>query len=254
MMTAGLWYLKYRFGKIPSDKPKRFDRQILFKMLRIAVPSILQQSVVSVGMMCVQGLVNGYGTAVTAGYAAATKIDGVVISPMLAIGNSISTFTAQNLGAKKPERVPRGYVAGLCIVVAFWAVIATFIFIFDKTLVGLFMGKEVNEKALQTGVDYLHIVSVFYVLMGIMNATNGVHRGSGHMKTFLLATFTNLISRIVFAVTLSNTLMGEFGIWWSMPISWFIAMCATLPGYFRHYRLRSRPRVHQPRHSDHKNN
>ncbi|MDR0983573.1 MAG: MATE family efflux transporter, partial [Ruminococcus sp.] len=140
-----------------------------------------------------------------------------------------------NLGAKKPERIPKGYVAGLCIVVSFWIVIATIIFVFDKTLVGLFMGDEVNERALQTGVDYLHIVSIFYVLMGIMNATNGVHRGSGHMKMFLLTTFTNLIARIVFAFTLSHTIMAEFGIWWSMPISWFIAMCTTLPGYFKFY-------------------
>src|SRR5699024_7650875 len=118
---------------------KKFDRSILKTMILLAIPSILQQSIVSIGMVLVQSVVNNFGSSVLAGYSAGTRIESICIVPMIAMGNAISTFTAQNLGANQIERVREGYKAGYRIVIVFAIIIALISSLFYKNIISIFL-------------------------------------------------------------------------------------------------------------------
>ncbi len=149
---------------------------------------MLQQSMVSVGILLVQRLVNGYGSVVMAGYAAATKIDNIAILPMVNVGSAVSTFTAQNIGADKPERVKKGLNSGMIMSVGIAIVVSAVLFLFADVFVGAFMDTQSNREAIAVGVDYLQVVGMCYILMGIMNSYTGILRGAGDVKWFLAVT------------------------------------------------------------------
>lgn len=203
-----------------KETPKLFDGHLLSRMFRLAVPTTIQQSIVSLGLVFVQGLVNGYGSVVIAGYTAATKIDTIAINPMVQVGNAVSTFTAQNMGAKKTERVGSGLVSGLIISAGISLSLAAVLFFFGESFLNAFMDSKKSMDAIQVGIDYIHVVSAFYVLMGTMNVFNGVLRGAGDMKVFMAATLTNFSLRVICAHLFSASSMGASGIWWSIPIGW----------------------------------
>lgn len=209
-----------------------FDMEILKTVGKIAVPSIIQQSIVSIGIVLVQALVNRYGSDVMAGYAAATKIDSVAIMPMVNIGSAMSTFTAQNIGAKKPERIGKGLRGALSMVWIFGLFIAGVLYLYGEQFVGFFVESGANATVLEVGVEYLRVVSVFYVIMGTMNNFNGVLRGAGDMKVFMFATLCNLIVRVVLAYGLAGfSGIGYHAIWWSIPIGWTVALVVALIRY-----------------------
>lgn len=215
--------LLFRLKKIETEtKPVLFDRKLLFQMGRIAVPSMVQQSIVSFGMVFVQSLVNSFGSVVLAGYTAATKIDSIAIMPMVNVGNAVSTFTAQNIGAKKPERIREGLRAGRHMVAGIAVVITGILFFKGDVLVAQFVDEAVNAEVIAIGVDYLRVVSVFYALMGLMNVVNAVLRGAGDVGVFMAGTLCNFGCRVVFAYILAYFL-GASGIWWSVPIGWAAA-------------------------------
>ena len=207
---------KMNFGK---ERVPLFDINIFKNMTRIAIPSILQQSMVSIGMMAVQGLVNFFGKDMMAGYAAATKIDSIAVMPILNIGIGLSSYTAQNLGAKIPERVKQGYKAALKIITIFAVCVSILILIFGKYFISVFMDSQTSATAIKYGIQYLQVVSVFYFLFGIMNVSNGILRGSGDMKSFMTSTLVNIASRIIFAYALVPV-MGYHSIFWSIPLGW----------------------------------
>jgi Na+-driven multidrug efflux pump len=215
-----------------QEESKYFDFEILKNVGRIAVPSIIQQSIVSIGIVLVQALVNRYGADVMAGYAAATKIDSVAIMPMVNIGSAMSTFTAQNLGAKKPERVPKGLHGALSMVWIFGLFIAGILYLYGEQFIGFFVASGASETVLEVGTKYLRVVSVFYVIMGTMNNFNGVLRGAGDMKFFMIATLCNLTFRVIIAygfAALSG--IGYHAIWWSIPIGWSVALIVAYLRY-----------------------
>jgi Na+-driven multidrug efflux pump len=207
-------------------------------MLRIALPSILQQSVVSLGMLLVQRLVNTFSLDLTTGYYAAIKIDGMAIVPIVSISNAVSTFTAQNIGAKKIERIPSGYRAAILLDVIFCVILGVLIYTCAPTLVGFFI--DDNAEAVKLGSWYLYSVGAFYMFIAMMNVTNGVIRGYGAMKYFVGITIVNLISRVILAYTLTPVI-GYKGIYLSMPLSWVVSfVTATLVykyGNWRNVRL-----------------
>ena len=209
---------------------KKFDITILKNISKIAIPSILQQSIVSVGNLFVQALVNSYGAIVIAGYAAATKVDSITILPMSNMSNAISTFTGQNFGAGKVERVKSGYKSAIIMIGIFCAIITFILFLFGNRLIGIFVESASNEGVIAIGTQYIKIVSVFYFFMGLMVITNGVLRGSGDMKTFLISTITNLSTRILFAYGLSS-IIGQGAIWWAIPLGWIFASTVSIIGY-----------------------
>ncbi len=205
-----------------EEKPGLFDVKLLTRMFRLAVPTTIQQSIVSLGLVFVQGLVNSYGSVVIAGYTAATKIDTIAINPMVQVGNSVSTFTAQNMGAGKTERVKAGLFSGLIISAGISMSLAALLFFFGGMFLNAFMNSRESAAAIGVGIDYIRVVSSFYVLMGTMNVFNGALRGAGDMKVFMAATLTNFTLRVVCAHLFSASSMGASGIWWAIPIGWAV--------------------------------
>lgn len=198
-----------------------FSLSLLKKISMIAVPSILQQSFVSVGNIFIQGLVNSYGSGVIAGYSAAIKLNTFVITGFTTLGNGVSGFTAQNRGAGKQGRIKDGYAAGLkmaiCVAVPFFAAY----FFFGRAMVLLFMD-DTGSDALRTGITFLKIVSPFYFVIAVKLIADGMLRGAERMKEFMASTFTDLILRVILAFVFSAG-MGSVGIWLSWPVGWGIA-------------------------------
>ena len=202
---------------------KRFDFSILKKISLIAVPSMIQQSIVSLGLVFMQSLVNSYGSDIVSGYTAASKIDSIAIMPIVNIGNALSTFTAQNIGASKTERVKEGFKATLMIEIIFSLIITLILFIFGSHLIGMFVDASTNTYIILIGVEYLRVVSLAYVLKGISGAACGVLKGAGDMKFFMLATLSNFALRVLSAYGLSH-IINEKAIWYSIPIGWGIEL------------------------------
>lgn len=232
LSAVGLFlYFMKKLKTLPGEKSTTlFDTVILKNMLRIAIPSIIQQSMVSIGMMAVQGLVNSFGKEMVAGYTAATKIDSIAVMPMINIGIALSSYTAQNLGADKPERVKKGYHASVRLVLIFAVIISALIYIFGRYFVAAFIDSNVGSTAISYGLEYLQIVSVFYVIMGFMFITGGVLRGAGDMKIFMLSTLVNIISRIAFAY-IFVPIIGHTAIFWSLPVGWLLAGTISFTRY-----------------------
>lgn len=206
--------------QFPSDgKVKLFDKSYFWKMLSIAVPSILQQSIVSVGMMLVQSVVNGFGEAMLAGFSAAMRIESICVVPLSAMGNAVSTFVAQNLGAGNKERAQKGYYVSYGIIVGFSLIILIALELFHVPIIQSFLGEDSSVEALQTGVDYLKFMGFFFVMLGLKMATDGALRGAGDMKVFTLANLLNLGIRVSFSYLFAPVL-GISAVWIAVPIGW----------------------------------
>lgn len=214
-----------------------FSWFLLKKIAAIAIPSILQQSFISVGNMMIQGCINSFGVSVAAGYSAAVKLNNLVITSFTTIGNGISNFTAQNLGANKFGRIKEGFLAGLKLV---WCLCVPFCILyigFGKYLLLLFM-EQSSATALMTGRQFLWILSPFYFVVSVKLTADGILRGEGAMRQFMAATFTDLILRVVLSFVLSAWTKSSIGIWCSWPIGWSIGMVVSLFFYYSHNRAK----------------
>ncbi|MDD4849332.1 MAG: MATE family efflux transporter [Gemmiger sp.] len=196
-----------------------FDTKEFGRMNRIALPSILQQSTVSIGMMLVQSVVNSFGSEVLAGYSASMRIESLCIVPMAAIGNAFSSYTAQNLGAGQQGRVARGYHVGYGIVAAIAAGICLVTQACATPLISLFMDTDSSAVALATGTACTRFTGLFYLLIGLKMMTDGLLRGAGDMPMFTVANLVNLGLRVVLAVTLAPR-FGIQMVWFAVPIGW----------------------------------
>ncbi len=206
---------------------KIFSWKMLGRISGVAVPSILQQSFVSVGNIIIQGVINGFGVDVVAGYSASVKLNNMVITSFTTLANGISNYTAQNLGAGKYSRIKEGFQAGIRLVWTICVPVALLYFIASKYLVSIFVNGS-GTQAMHTGILFLRILSPFYFAISMKLVADGVLRGAGYMRKFMAATFTDLALRVVLAVTLSRTALGATGIWVSWPIGWVIAMVMSV--------------------------
>lgn len=226
-----VWAVWIRLKKIQvTDKPELFNRELMKKIVIIAVPSILQQSFISIGNILIQSVINGFGASVIAGYAAAVKLNNMVITSFTTIGNGISNFSAQNLGSHKYDRIQKGFRAGIKMV---WCLCIPFCILyifFGRYLLLLFMEKS-SVKALMTGKQFLWILSPFYFVVSLKLVADGVLRGISAMRQFMTATFTDLILRVILAFVLSDLTRSATGIWYAWPIGWTIAMILSVSFY-----------------------
>ena len=220
-----------RLGKIPTQgRISLFSVDLLKRFAVIAIPSTLQQSFISIGNIVIQGVINGFGTDVMAGYSAAVKLNNLVITSFTTLGNGISNYAAQNLGAGKLDRVKAGFSAGLKLVWSLCVPLALLYFFCGAALMGFFLDNP-TELAMDTGVVFLKILSPFYFVVSAKLVADGILRGTGMMKQFMTATFTDLILRVILAFVLSATALGATGIWCAWPIGWTVATVLSIRFY-----------------------
>lgn len=231
-----LIFVFVRLHKIETtSKGKLFSFELFKKIAIIAVPSILQQSFISVGNIIIQSVINGFGSSVIAGYSAAIKLNNLVITSFTTLGNGISNYTAQNIGAQKLGRVKEGFSAGRKMV---WLLCIPLFLLYmfaGEILIRFFMDNP-SQEALHTGITILRIFSPFYFVVSVKLVADGILRGAGMMKQFMIATFTDLILRVVLAFVLSGTALGATGIWCAWPIGWTIAMIFSIHFYNAKYK------------------
>lgn len=224
--------LRFRIKKLKcDDKPKLFSFLIFKRILLISIPSILQQSFISVGNMFVQGIINSYGSSVIAGYSAAIKLNTFAVASINTMANGLSSFVAQNIGAGKLKRVRSGFwsdVVTIGIISVPFFVCFSF---FGNFFLNLFMDTSASKEAISIGSDFLKTVSPFYIVVASKLIADAVLRGAGAMKPFMVATFLDLILRVVLAFVLSPY-MGVTGIWVSWPIGWIFGALCSLIFYF----------------------
>jgi putative MATE family efflux protein len=230
-----------RLKEYETTEPFRlYDWNMMLHMMRVAIPSTLQQSIVHIGMLLVQSVVNGFGSAVMAGFAAGTRIESICIVPMLALGNAMSTYTAQNIGAGKTDRVKVGY--RYCYLMA--GVFAVIICVIMETWGDLFIRSFLNEgsadTAFQTGMSYVRFISFFYICIGCKATTDGLLRGAGDVVVFTIANLVNLAIRVSVAAVFAP-IIGVQAVWFAVPMGWtanyIISFIRYLTGKWEKVRL-----------------
>ena len=204
-----------------EEKPPLFSGKILKKITLYSIPSILQQSFISVGNIFVQYLVNSFGSSCIAGYSSAIKLNTFAITSFTTLSNGLSSFVAQNYGAGRNDRIRSGYKAGLVISAIVAVPFILCFFCMPKTMINLFLD-DGGTKAVEIGTTFLRIISPFYVFVGIKIMSDGALRGKGAMQYFMISTFTDLILRVVLAFVLARP-YGSTGIWLLWPIGWLVS-------------------------------
>lgn len=207
-----------------------YDAGLVLGMLKVAVPSTLQQSIVHIGMLMVQSVINGFGSSIMAGYAAATRIESISIVPMLAIGNAMSTFTAQNMGASQPERVRTGYRCGVMMVGVSAVILCVLLQLFGDTFIMAFLDPESGAEAFRTGVSYVSFISFFFVFIGLKTTTDGLLRGAGDVLVFTIANLVNLSIRVFVAFKFAP-IWGPQAVWFAIPMGWAANYLISLSRY-----------------------
>jgi len=202
-----------------AERVLLYDRDMLVAGSRIAVPTILQQSIVSIGMLLVQSVVNGFGTEALAGYSAGTRIESICTVPMIATGNAVATFTAQNIGAGKIDRVRQGYRASYVIAAAFAVVSAVLLKTLHEPIIAAFLGNERSPVAFETGTGYLSFIAFFFFFIGLKTSVDGLLRGAGDVLIVTAANLVNLSIRVIGASTLAP-LWGVKAVWYVIPLGW----------------------------------
>lgn len=213
-----------------GQKADVFSVDLLKRIVIIAVPSILQQSFISVGNIVIQGVINGFGPGVMAGYSAAIKLNSLVINCFTTVGNGVSNYTAQNLGAGKLHRIREGFQAGIRMIMVVAVPLAALYFFCGKQMLALFLDAT-SAQAIHTGVLFLRIVAPFYCVISCKLIADGILRGAGQMNRFMVATFVDLLLRVILALILSSTALESTGIWLSWPLGWVVATVISLVYY-----------------------
>lgn len=220
-----------RLGKIGErGRVPLFDWQLLKMIGAIAVPSTLQQSFISLGNIVIQGIINGFGAPVMAGYSAAVKLNNLVITSFTTLANGISNYTAQNLGAGKKDRIREGFRVGIKMVWMLSAPLFLLYFFGGNIVLKLFMDQPTG-LAVHTGIMYLKILSPFYFVVSAKLVADGILRGAEMMKQFMAATFVDLLLRVLMAFLFSKTFLGATGIWCGWPVGWCAAALLSVLFY-----------------------
>lgn len=196
-----------------------YSMEMLGSMVKIAIPSMVQQSIVSIGMLLVQSVVNGFGSSVLAGYTSGMRVESICIVPMIAAGNAMSTFTAQNLGAGNPDRVKKGYITAYGIVFGFAALILAVLSLFHGQIISAFIEDGSSMEAFATGDTYLRFIRFFFVFIGVKAITDGVLKGAGDVVVFTLANLINLGIRVFVSFRFAG-IWGVEAVWYAVPMGW----------------------------------
>lgn len=228
---SGVIYLNRTHDIVKLNSLKLvFDKAIFRKSLKIGLPTGLQQTFVALGMLAITKIVNGFGTDVIAAYSAAGRLDSLASMPAMNFGAALSTFVGQNLGAKKPERVKQGLKATFLMSGSLSIVTSLLVIVFRHKLMELFTP---DIAVIEIGARYLFIVSSFYIFFTTMFVTGGVMRGAGDTLVPMFITLFSLWIIRIPAAWIMSRYFGVDGIWWSIPIAWFIGMVFSYIYYLK---------------------
>ena len=225
-------YTRIKFPEfLQKDKRVRLSLSRIREITSFSALTCMQQSIMNLGILAVQGLVNSFGVTIMAAFAAAVKIDAFAYLPVQDFGNAFSIFIAQNYGAKQPERIKQGIRAAVLTSVSFSLLISLGVFVFAGPLMALFIdGAE--AEIIAEGVRYLRIEGSFYFMIGLLFLLYGLYRALGRPGMSVVLTVMSLGTRVALAYSLSALPgVGVVGIWWAVPIGWFLADALGI-GYF----------------------
>lgn len=226
-IVAAVGLYVYTAVRFPQLCPSRYDRIIDMRSIRhvssYSFLTCMQQSVMNFGILMVQGLVNSFGTAVMAAFAAAVKIDSFAYMPVQDFGNAFSTFIAQNYGAGRHDRIKAGIRIAVIVTTLFALFVSLLVFVFAPALMAFFVSSHETE-IITIGVEYLRVEGSFYVGIGYLFLLYGFYRAVAMPSMSLVLTVVSLGTRVILAYMLAAIpAVGYHGIWWSVPIGWFLA-------------------------------
>lgn len=219
--------LVYAFVKIPFIRLSRddlvFDKEIAKTVGKFSFLTSIQQSIMTFGMVCVQGIVNTFGANTIAAFTAAGKVDSIAYLPVQDFGNAFATYVAQNKGAKRNDRIIQGVKSAVMTITIFCIILSILIYTNAGNLMRIFV--NANETGvIKLGIEYLRIISIFYILIGFLFMFYGFFRGIGELNVSLILTIISLGTRVLMAYILSSIpSIAQRGIWWSVPIGWALA-------------------------------
>lgn len=195
-----------------------------------SIPAIMQRSVIAIGVTMMQALINQYGVSVMAGYAAASKVVGLVCMPVMDVGNAVATFTAQNFGARKTKRVSEGIKAAIFLDIGCSAFIIFLAYVMGRQIMSLFLENGNNIEAMNFALTYMRILCIFQIIQGVLQVYNGAIRGAGDMTGFTVSFLLNLTARVATGYGLAFA-FGEYFLPFAWPIGWFVGLVI---GYVRY--------------------
>lgn len=230
-LILAIVYLNRKKHFVAIDPRKLIlDKQLTLLIFKLGFPSMIQQSLVSLGSFVITGFVNSFGAVATSAFSAAARLEGVAFMPAMSFGMAASALAGQNLGAGKPERVKEVFKSGVLMTSIVSLVISSCLFFFPKPLLSMFVQ---DPAVLDTGVHYLKIVSFSYILFAIMFVSNGIINGAGHtMVTMAFSLLSLWVIRVPLSAILSKTALGITGIWVSIVTSFAVIMVISLAYYF----------------------
>lgn len=204
---------------IKTEKTKIFDKREFALVSKLALPSIVQQSTITIGQLLVQSVVNSFGVEILAGFSAAMRVESLIIVPITSLGNALSSYTSQNVGAEKLDRLEKGLRASLIMVGIYSLLVFSLLKINSTSIIAFFMNESSSNLAIDTGMAYLNFIGFFFILVGSKHCIDGVLRGLGDVRVFTFANLVNLFIRVSLSMTLAHKI-GIGMVWYAVPLGW----------------------------------
>lgn len=204
---------------IKTERTKIFDKKEFALVSKLALPSIVQQSTITIGQLLVQSVVNSFGVEILAGFSAAMRVESLIIVPITSLGNALSSYTSQNVGAEKLDRLEKGLRASLIMVGIYSLLVFALLKINSTSIIAFFMNESSSNLAIDTGMAYLNFIGFFFVLVGSKHCIDGVLRGLGDVRVFTFANIVNLFIRVSLSMTLAHKI-GIGMVWYAVPLGW----------------------------------
>lgn len=221
------WYLLKNIPQLcPKKEEWKIDGALLKKTLQFGGVTALQQAVQPIGKLLIQGQVNALGVNVIAAFNAVTRVDDFAFTPEQSIAAAITTFIAQNRGAKKEERISYGFKVGIGLEICYWILVGSITMIFKENIMQLFIPNDILVN--QIGIEYLSLMAIFYLWSALTNGVQGFFRGMGQLKMTLLGTFIQTSIRVISTILLAPHL-GIKGIAYSCMLGWSVMLFVEVP-------------------------
>ena len=208
-----------KIRKTGIENTEYFDKKELKLLTRLAIPSIVQQSTITIGQLIVQSVVNSFGVEILAGFSAAFRVESLVIVPITSLGNAVTSYTSQNVGAGKLNRLAKGLRASLLMVFGYSLIVLIILRNNYSTIIEFFMNENASRLAIETGLAYLNFIGFFFILVGSTHCVDGILRGLGDVRVFTFANIVNLFIRVSLSMALAHKIGIEM-VWYSVPLGW----------------------------------